>query len=130
SASPRPCSPDRNSSTIERLLTRRPQMRPARPRSAIQRESAMSAAPQARLPIKDQGLFKQLAFIAGRWESSADGKVKQVVNPATGEVIGTVPNMGTAETTRASEAAHAALPDWRARAAQIGRASCRASDSR
>ncbi len=78
----------------------------------------MSAAPQARLPIKDQGLFKQLAFIAGRWESSADGKVKQVVNPATGEVIGTVPNMGTAETTRAIEAAHAALPDWRARAAK------------
>ena len=78
----------------------------------------MSAAPQPQLPIKDRSLVKQLAFIAGRWEGSADGKVKQVVNPATGEVIGTVPNMGTAETKRAIEAAHAALPDWRARAAK------------
>src|SRR5690606_16661846 len=78
----------------------------------------MSAAPQSRLPIKDHGLFKQLAFIAGRWESSAAGNVKQVINPATGEVIGTVPNMGAAETKRAIEAAHRALPDWRARTAK------------
>jgi succinate semialdehyde dehydrogenase (EC 1.2.1.16) len=37
-----------------------------------------------------------------------------VTNPATGEVIGTVPKMGTAETRRAIEAADKALPAWRA----------------
>ena len=34
-------------------------------------------------------------------------------NPATGEIIGTVPRCGRAETTAAIEAAHAALPAWR-----------------
>jgi succinate-semialdehyde dehydrogenase/glutarate-semialdehyde dehydrogenase len=50
-------------------------------------------------------------------ESSADTGAKQsfdLLNPATGEVVGEVPAMGTAETRRAIEAAHAAQPAWRA----------------
>lgn len=78
----------------------------------------MSAARPIRLPIKDAGLFKQQAFVGGRWEAGDEGRVKEVTNPATGELLGTVPNMGVAETKRAIEAAHKALPDWRARTAK------------
>jgi len=39
-------------------------------------------------------------------------------NPANGEVLGTVPNMGAAETRRAIEAANAAWPAWRAKTAK------------
>jgi succinate-semialdehyde dehydrogenase/glutarate-semialdehyde dehydrogenase len=37
-----------------------------------------------------------------------------VTNPATGEIIGTVPRCRRAETAAAIDAAHAALPGWRA----------------
>jgi succinate-semialdehyde dehydrogenase/glutarate-semialdehyde dehydrogenase len=63
-------------------------------------------------------LFREQAFVGGRWESAPGGQTKQVVNPATGKVIGTVPNLGAAETRRAIEAAEKALPDWRARTAK------------
>jgi succinate-semialdehyde dehydrogenase/glutarate-semialdehyde dehydrogenase len=63
-------------------------------------------------------LFREQAFVAGRWESAASGQVKKVFNPATGQLLGTVPNMGAAETRRAIEAADKALPDWRARTAK------------
>ncbi len=42
------------------------------------------------------------------------GKTLAVRNPASGEVIGTVPALGRAETRRAIEAANAAYPAWRA----------------
>jgi succinate-semialdehyde dehydrogenase/glutarate-semialdehyde dehydrogenase len=63
-------------------------------------------------------LFREQAFVGGRWEGAAGGQVKQVCNPATGQLIGTVPNLGAAETRRAIEAADQALPDWRARTAK------------
>src|ERR1035437_6661155 len=40
-----------------------------------------------------------------------------VNTPATGEIIGTVPRMGTVETRTAIEAANGAYPAWRARTA-------------
>jgi succinate-semialdehyde dehydrogenase/glutarate-semialdehyde dehydrogenase len=40
------------------------------------------------------------------------------VNPATGEKLGTVPDMGAAETRRAIEAAAAAFPAWAAKTAK------------
>jgi succinate-semialdehyde dehydrogenase/glutarate-semialdehyde dehydrogenase len=40
--------------------------------------------------------------------------VLQVMNPATGECLGTVPDMGREETRRAIEAARDAFPAWRA----------------
>jgi succinate-semialdehyde dehydrogenase/glutarate-semialdehyde dehydrogenase len=43
-----------------------------------------------------------------------NGQTIKVNNPATGEIIGTVPKMGAAETRRAIEAADKALPAWRA----------------
>ncbi|VFR23991.1 Succinate-semialdehyde dehydrogenase [NAD(P)+] [plant metagenome] len=59
-------------------------------------------------------LFRQQAYIAGNWLDADTGQTITVNNPATGEIIGTVPKMGSAETRRAIEAAEAALPAWRA----------------
>jgi succinate-semialdehyde dehydrogenase/glutarate-semialdehyde dehydrogenase len=78
----------------------------------------MSALPQSQLPLRDASLFREQAFVGGRWESSPNGQVKQVFNPANGRLVGTVPNLGAAETRRAIEAADKALPDWRARTAK------------
>ena len=75
----------------------------------------MAAVPQASISLRDMALFREQAFVGGRWESAANGQVKQVFNPATRQLIGTVPNLGAAETRRAIEAADKALPDWRAR---------------
>ncbi|MBX6689196.1 NADP-dependent succinate-semialdehyde dehydrogenase [Pseudomonas sp. USTB-Z] len=66
------------------------------------------------MQLRDSALFRQQAFINGEWLDADSGLVIRVTNPATGEVIGTVPKMATAETRRAIEAADKALPAWRA----------------
>ncbi len=66
------------------------------------------------LPLKDPDLFRQANYIDGAWVQADSGKTIAVRNPANGEVVGHVPAMGTAETRRAIEAAHAALAGWRA----------------
>jgi succinate-semialdehyde dehydrogenase/glutarate-semialdehyde dehydrogenase len=78
----------------------------------------MAAVPQSSISLRDMPLFREQAFVGGRWESAAGGQAKQVFNPANGQLIGTVPNMGAAETRRAIEAADKALPEWRARTAK------------
>ncbi|AEJ10789.1 succinate-semialdehyde dehydrogenase I [Pseudomonas putida S16] len=69
---------------------------------------------EADMQLKDAQLFRQQAYINGEWLDADNGQTIKVTNPATGEVIGTVPKMGTAETRRAIEAADKALPAWRA----------------
>lgn len=66
------------------------------------------------MQLSDSQLFRQQAFIGGVWCDADSGKTIAVNNPATGDVIGTVPRMGAAETRRAIEAAEQALPAWRA----------------
>ena len=61
--------------------------------------------------------LKQQCYIAGQWIDADSGKTVNVTDPGTGQVIGTVPNMGEAETARAIAAADAALPAWRGRTA-------------
>lgn len=78
----------------------------------------MAAVPKSQVELRDMSLFRQQAFIAGRWEDSPAGLVKQVFNPANGALLGTIPDLGAQETRRAIEAAEAALPDWRARTAK------------
>ena len=70
--------------------------------------------PTSPLPLKDPTLFRQANYIDGRWVEAESGKTIAVKNPATGEAIGEVPAMGTAETRRAIEAANRAWPVWRA----------------
>jgi succinate-semialdehyde dehydrogenase/glutarate-semialdehyde dehydrogenase len=68
-------------------------------------------------PLSDASLFRQSCYVDGRWMPADDGATIPVTDPATGEVLGTVPRMGAAETARAVAAAGAALPAWRARTA-------------
>jgi succinate-semialdehyde dehydrogenase / glutarate-semialdehyde dehydrogenase len=68
--------------------------------------------------LKDPELLRQQAFIAGQWCNADDGSAFEVRNPATGEVVGRVPNMGAAETRRAIEAADAARGAWRGKTAK------------
>ncbi|MDH4556512.1 NADP-dependent succinate-semialdehyde dehydrogenase [Pseudomonas sp. BN417] len=68
--------------------------------------------------LKDNELFRQQAFIAGAWSDADDGRTVDVTDPANGELLGRVPDMGGAETRRAIEAADAALSAWRARTAK------------
>lgn len=69
------------------------------------------------LDLGDAKLLRQQCYIDGQWIDADSGKSIDVTNPATGEVIGTVPNMGTDETRRAIEAAEVAMPAWRAKTA-------------
>ncbi|MFN6999297.1 NAD-dependent succinate-semialdehyde dehydrogenase [Elioraea tepidiphila] len=68
----------------------------------------------APLPLKDPSLFRQACLVDGKWIEADSGKTIPVPNPATGEIIGTVPALGAAETRRAIEAANRAYPAWRA----------------
>ncbi len=61
--------------------------------------------------------LKQQCYIDGTWCDADSGATLEVTNPGTGEVMGTVPRMGAAETLRAIDAAEAALPAWRAKTA-------------
>jgi succinate-semialdehyde dehydrogenase/glutarate-semialdehyde dehydrogenase len=72
----------------------------------------------ASLKLKDRTLFRQQCYVDGAWRDADSGKTLAVTNPATGEVLGTVPNMDAAETRRAIEAANAAWPAWRAKTAK------------
>jgi len=64
--------------------------------------------------IKDQSLLRQACYINGLWVDADNGQTITVSNPATGDVVASVPNAGAAETRRAIDAAEAALPAWRA----------------
>jgi succinate-semialdehyde dehydrogenase / glutarate-semialdehyde dehydrogenase len=66
------------------------------------------------MELQDRHLLRQQAFINGAWVDADSGAQHPVRNPANGEQIAHVPDCGAAETARAIEAAHAALPAWRA----------------
>jgi succinate-semialdehyde dehydrogenase/glutarate-semialdehyde dehydrogenase len=70
------------------------------------------------MQLKDPSLFRQQAYVNGVWSDADNGENFGVSNPANGEHLGTVPNMGTAETRRAIEAANAAWPAWRKKTAK------------
>jgi succinate-semialdehyde dehydrogenase/glutarate-semialdehyde dehydrogenase len=77
-------------------------------------------APQkiASLKLNNTALFRQQCYINGEWVNADNKAALAVTNPADGSQLGTVPNMGAAETRRAIEAAHAAWPAWRAKTAK------------
>ena len=62
--------------------------------------------------LADPALLRRQALIDGHW-CDVDGAGRcEVRNPANGELLGTVPDMGADETRRAIDAAHAAFPAW------------------
>ncbi|MBE2165897.1 NAD-dependent succinate-semialdehyde dehydrogenase [Acinetobacter oleivorans] len=68
--------------------------------------------------LQSTELFQQQAYINGQWLAAQSNASVPVTNPATGEEIGTIPNMGAAEATQAVEAAYTALQSWKALTAQ------------
>ena len=72
----------------------------------------------AALPLKDPKLFREQCYIDGQWVSADAKKTLAVINPANGQTLGTVPDMGAAETRRAIQAAERAWPAWRAKTAK------------
>ena len=66
------------------------------------------------MELKDPDLFRQQAYVNGQWCEADHGARSDICNPATGEKLGSVPNMGRTETRRAIAAAQAAQPAWRA----------------
>src|SRR5207247_9568611 len=54
-----------------------------------------------------------LMWIANRWVGSADGRAFEIKNPATEELLDTVPRAGALDVDRAVHAARAAFPEWR-----------------
>ncbi|OWY00814.1 MULTISPECIES: NAD-dependent succinate-semialdehyde dehydrogenase [Thioclava] len=65
--------------------------------------------------LKDPSLLVTKALVAGEWVDADDGTTFEVTNPARGDVICTVPDLGRAETARAIAAADEAMKDWAAR---------------
>ncbi|MHA6126481.1 NAD-dependent succinate-semialdehyde dehydrogenase [Pseudomonas fluorescens group sp. PF-1] len=70
------------------------------------------------MKLNDCNLFRQQAYINGRWCDADNGRSVDVHDPANGEHLGRVPLMGGPEAVRAIEAANAALEGWRAKTAK------------
>ena len=63
-------------------------------------------------------LLRDAGYINGVWTSGDATKTFDVLNPATGELLASLPDMGAGETRTAIDAAHAAQPTWAARPAK------------
>src|ERR1700747_2710007 len=57
--------------------------------------------------------LKVANFINGQWKESGASEWRDVVNPATGEALASVPLGSAADVNAAVEAAAAAFPEWR-----------------
>jgi succinate-semialdehyde dehydrogenase/glutarate-semialdehyde dehydrogenase len=66
------------------------------------------------IALTDPGLLREQCYIDGVWTGA--GTIA-VTDPATGETLASVPDLGVDETRAAIAAAEAALPEWRAKTA-------------
>ena len=63
--------------------------------------------------LKDPSLFKEEAFINGKWVKSSSGKTFPINNPATDEIIAQVTNLDASDAEKAIAAANEAFPKWK-----------------
>ncbi len=70
------------------------------------------------MKLSDPKLLRSQCYVNGQWLDAADGRTLPVKNPATGEQLGTVPQLDTAATRLTIEAAAAAFPAWAAQTAK------------
>lgn len=70
------------------------------------------------MQLNEMALFHQQAFVAGLWCDADNQDTSDIYNPATQEIIGTVPNMGKAEAERAIQAAVAEWAVWKNKTAK------------
>ncbi|SDF46538.1 NADP-dependent succinate-semialdehyde dehydrogenase [Phytopseudomonas seleniipraecipitans] len=64
--------------------------------------------------LNDPDLLRHQAYMNGQWCDAVDGATTEIFNPATGDSLGRVPNLGAEQTRAAIEAARVAQPAWRA----------------
>lgn len=69
------------------------------------------------LKLKNLDLLCRQCFIQDEWVDADSGKTVDVINPATGKVLGAVPFCGADETQRAINAANESLDAWRSKTA-------------
>lgn len=65
------------------------------------------------MSLSNNPLFRQQLFLAGDWCDSDTGARDTITNPATGDIIGTVPQASPQQTTQAIASAQQALSAWR-----------------
>jgi len=65
------------------------------------------------LNLSDQSLLKSQTYVNGKWINAKSGKTFEITDPASGRVIGTMPDMNKEDTDEAIKAAAAVLPSWR-----------------
>lgn len=66
------------------------------------------------MKITTNPYFHEQGYIDGLWCNAKNNETVDVIDPATGALLGTVPNMATQEAIMAVDAAQKALPKWRA----------------
>jgi len=66
------------------------------------------------MQLDNPALLRMQGYINGQWVSAADKSVFSVDNPATGQTIAQVANLGPSQAQAAIVAANAAWPAWRA----------------
>lgn len=67
------------------------------------------------MQLKQKDLLRQRCLIDGDWHDSQNNERLDVTNPATGDVLGTVPLVTPQQTEQAIAAAELALTSWRQR---------------
>jgi succinate-semialdehyde dehydrogenase/glutarate-semialdehyde dehydrogenase len=70
------------------------------------------------LTLSDKTLLRADAYVNGAWANARSHARFAVTNPATGETIAEVANLDADDARAAIEAAHEALPAWRAKTAK------------
>lgn len=68
--------------------------------------------------LRDSTLLRQENYINGEWVLAKSNATLEVINPATGQVVGSVPALTAEETRIAIESAYAAMPSWRSMVAK------------
>ena len=79
--------------------------------------------------LKDTRRLRDQAYVDGAWVRADSGRTFPVSNPATGQVIAEVQDLGAKETRAAIEAANAAWGPWRKKLARSARRSSAAGST-
>ncbi|MCK1268159.1 succinate-semialdehyde dehydrogenase/glutarate-semialdehyde dehydrogenase [Bradyrhizobium sp. GM2.2] len=65
------------------------------------------------IALKDKDLFRQQGLIGGNWRDASAKATANVIDPASQNVLGTIPDMGRNETAAAINAAADAFKAWK-----------------
>ncbi|KAF4620049.1 hypothetical protein D9613_004897 [Agrocybe pediades] len=96
--------------SLSRPLTNRSTINLVRRKHLIFARMASSQA--SVFGLQDPSLIKFQGLIDGKWVDAKSGERIVVTNPATNEELGSIPEMGLAETKEAIDAAAKAFPAW------------------